>query len=130
MLALNSHLARANSLYPGKIAKPATMGAIISLLSRYYVSHPETAPDLEPKPAQTLDPHAALASELRGKRMRVDMTRSFRDWPSGTRRHPDYERLRHECDRVLERYKFPLSPPSNVEIRGLLTFHNEIQGRP
>lgn len=48
------------------------------------------------------DPNAALAKELRGKKIHVDMTKSFTQWPMGAK-HPEYERLRAETDRVLEK---------------------------
>lgn len=48
-----------------------------------------------------MDPNTDLANELRGQRFSVDMTRSFCDWPSGSR-NPHYRRLQMECDRVLE----------------------------
>lgn len=53
------------------------------------------------KSSQFHDPNAALARELRGQRMHVDMTKSFSHWPSGAR-HPEYHRLAREVDRVLE----------------------------
>lgn len=89
---------------PSLECQHAIMGSIVSLLSEYVVSSPGTSANV--KPAQTHDAHAALARELRGRTMRVDMTTSFQYWPSGMR-HPEYQRLRRECDRVLEMYKSP-----------------------
>lgn len=85
------------------------MGSAISLLTR--LSRPsflfQSSTDVNL--SQPQDPNAALASELRGKTIHVDMTKSFQHWPSGVR-HPEYKRLRHECDRVLEMYSPPASP--------------------
>ncbi|ROV93155.1 hypothetical protein VMCG_08735 [Cytospora schulzeri] len=71
------------------------MGGIVSLLSSV------TSPvDVKPS-QQPLDPNAALANDLRGRVIHVNMTKSFPHWATGAR-HPEYERLRLECDRVLE----------------------------
>lgn len=49
-----------------------------------------------------IDPNAALAKELRGEKIHVDMTKSFELWPNRAR-HYELDRLRSETDRVLER---------------------------
>lgn len=80
------------------------MGAFVSFL-RYYT----TTLTLRLHEKQTLagtscadrDPNATLANELRGMKLHVDMIKSFEHWPSGAR-HPEYEHLRRETDRVLE----------------------------
>lgn len=51
---------------------------------------------------QAPDQNAALAQELRGKKIHVDMTKSFDRWPAGAR-HPEYQRLSRETDSMLER---------------------------
>lgn len=81
------------------------MGVIFSVFyqctSKFSpLEHDEEQALLEKSP-QVYDPNAALARELRGQRMHVDMTKSFSDWPSGAR-HTEYHRLLREADRVLE----------------------------
>lgn len=72
------------------------MGGIISLLT-----HPESASISDEKSLEQFDPNASLASELRGKNIHVDMTKSFPHWTSGAI-NSEYKRLQVECDRVLE----------------------------
>lgn len=80
------------------------MGIILSLL-RHFPGISSFRPDEEQalleKSRQTYDANAAHASELRGQKMHIDMTRSFKSWPYGIR-HPEYKRLCREVDRVLE----------------------------
>lgn len=71
------------------------MGAFVSLLT-----HLKPSVDDEKSLPPPLDPNAALASDLRGKTIHVDMTKSFPDWPSGSR-NSVYKHLQPECDRVL-----------------------------
>lgn len=83
------------------------MGTVLSIMNyctRILTPFRDEGPVFLEKSAQAdheRDPNAALAKELRGQRMHVDMTKSFARWPSGAR-HPEYERLRRETDRVLE----------------------------
>lgn len=77
------------------------MGLALSLLWHVFPEHTKSAKS--EKVPFPLDPNTALANELRGQRFRVDMTKSFCDWPSGAR-NPHYRRLQVECDRVLETY--------------------------
>lgn len=80
------------------------MGAFLSFLQSYT-----TTLTLRLQEKQALaeiscddwDPNKALANELRGLKMHVDMTKSFEHWPSGDR-HPEYQYLQRETDRVLE----------------------------
>lgn len=87
------------------------MGSIISLLVR-----PKPT-SLDEKSSQPLDPNAALASKLRGKKIHVDMTNSFPQWPSGARNF-EYTRLQRECDRVLEMYDRPIF----FSLRGMTSY--------
>lgn len=80
------------------------MGLALSIL-RHAFPGPAKPSHCEKVP-YPLDPDTALANELRGQRFRVDMTKSFCDWPSGAR-NPHYKRLQIECDRVLEMYNDP-----------------------
>lgn len=73
------------------------MGGFVSLLT-----HPKSSID-EKSSQQPLDHNAALASDLRGRMIHVDMTKSFPHWHSGAR-NSEYERLQRGCDRVLEMY--------------------------
>lgn len=77
------------------------MGFVLSCFQWYY---PTLAlPQEKVYLLQELeDPNAALANELRGQGIHVDMTKSFEDWPMGAR-HPDYDALRVETDRILEK---------------------------
>lgn len=80
------------------------MGVILSVFHQctgtFSPLHDEEQALLEKCP-QVYDPNAALARELKGQMMHVDMTKSFSHWPSGAR-HPEYHRLLREADRVLE----------------------------
>lgn len=80
------------------------MGTILSILRRCVgisnVRSGEKEVLLE-KSLQTRDPNAELASELRGQKVHIDMTRSFENWPHGAR-HAEYKRLGQEVNRVLE----------------------------
>lgn len=76
------------------------MGIVLSLF--HYFSTPSAS--LNEKRCllyDSLEAHAALARELRGKQIHIDMTKSFQHWPNGAR-HCAIERLRQETDRVLE----------------------------
>lgn len=66
------------------------------------LSTPAASFDEKAHLCRDIDSNAALARELRGERIHVDMTKSFERWPSRAR-HCELERLRHETDRVLER---------------------------
>lgn len=77
------------------------MGIVLSFLQ--FLSTPVASFDEKTRLlCRTIDPNAALAKELRGEKIHVDMTKSFELWPNRTR-HCELERLRHETDRVLER---------------------------
>lgn len=76
------------------------MGIVLSLfrlLSTPSISLDEKTPLL----CNSIDHNAALAMELKGEEIHVDMTKSFEHWPSGAR-HGALDRLRRETDRVLE----------------------------
>lgn len=77
------------------------MGIVLSFLQ--YLSTPAASLDEKtPLLCGNIDPNAALAKELRGEEIHVDMTKSFELWPNRAR-HCELERLRGETDRVLER---------------------------
>lgn len=75
------------------------MGTVLSPLGYYASSFGHL---LAGNSLVKMDPNAALAQQLKGKVIHVDMTSSFDHWPSGAR-HPDYERLVRETDDMLER---------------------------
>ncbi|KAL1845552.1 hypothetical protein Daus18300_014502, partial [Diaporthe australafricana] len=75
------------------------MGATFSFLRLAFPSPLE--PLQNEKLPMPLDPNTALANELRGQKLHVDMTNSFCNWPSGAM-NPHYKRLQLECNRVLE----------------------------
>lgn len=113
-----SHLYQSTSLDPAHLASYFViiiiiiiiMGATISLLARLYTPLRSSSPlqsTTDGESSSPCDPNASLSRELRGKKIHVDMTKSFVGWPSGTR-HPQYRRLQLECDRVLEMYVFQL----------------------
>ncbi|KAK7735561.1 hypothetical protein SLS53_007474 [Cytospora paraplurivora] len=80
------------------------MGATISLMARLYTPlrlRPPLQSTTDEESSSSYDPNAALSRELRGRRIHVDMTKSFLGWPTGAR-HSQYKRLQLECDRVLE----------------------------
>ncbi|CAN8101905.1 unnamed protein product [Discula destructiva] len=71
------------------------MGSVLSCLQSY------TKPSALPEGKLCLTPNGSLAKELRGRKIHVDMTDSFINWPMGAR-HAAYETLRLETDRLLE----------------------------
>lgn len=80
------------------------MGAILSCPWFAQASQPASPTEKSPLLSQIeKDPNAALSNELRGQKIHVDMTKSFSHWPMGAT-HPEYDRLRVETDRVLEKY--------------------------
>lgn len=77
------------------------MGMVMSLLQ--FLSTPAASFDEKAHLlCGDIDHNAALARELRGEEIHVDMTKSFELWPNRAS-HCELERLRHETDRVLER---------------------------
>lgn len=77
------------------------MGIIFSFFPSYKPIALTSPPLVEEKQRYVEDLNAKLANQLKGQIMHVDMTTSFQRWPMGAR-HPEYERLRQETDRVLE----------------------------
>ncbi|PSR92153.1 isoprenoid synthase domain-containing protein [Coniella lustricola] len=75
------------------------MGTVLSPLGYFASSFDHLTPGTS---IVEMDPNAALAQQLKGKVIHVDMTSSFDYWPSGAR-HPQYERLVRATDDMLER---------------------------
>lgn len=103
------------------------MGLALSLLWHVFPEHARSSQS--EKVPFPLDSNTALANELRGQRFRVDMTRSFCEWPSGAR-NPHYKRLQMECDRVLEMYEISCFFPSFFFFLPDLTHNNSHSGVP
>lgn len=76
------------------------MGLVLSLL-HFLSTPPDSFDEKTPLLCESVDHNAALARELKGKKIHVDMTKSFEHWPNGAR-HGALERLRQETDQVLE----------------------------
>ncbi|KAJ4385802.1 hypothetical protein N0V93_010233 [Gnomoniopsis smithogilvyi] len=76
------------------------MGIVLSLF-HFFSTPPASLDEKIHLLCDSVDSNAALAKELRGKTIHVDMTKSFEHWPNRAR-HCALERLRYETDRLLE----------------------------